>query len=142
MYYQAIAWPDLLNGFSGISPKTTFRDVQTDLVGMGFTRAMVLRTHFGPRPYWTKAEPSSLLGRTCQLLYFIDEPTSARYALCAVRDSLSDFPTVVCKRNSSSEQLCTSPYISSDDPLERRPSHYFCRPDARWSNTFCYAPLR
>jgi hypothetical protein len=78
-----------------IHPKSTFRDIQEGLVPKYQDQFTVLRTTFGPVPYWTKPEPDSYIGTLCQTLYAISK--EGEYVLALVRTAVNDYPLALSK---------------------------------------------
>lgn len=82
----------------GIRDQATFADVATGLATTNLGGSLsVLQPLWGPVPRWAEADPDTPVGGTCQVLYAFIKSQAMRYFLAVVRNSLSDYPIVICK---------------------------------------------
>ena len=68
---------------------------------IGLHHAVLLQATYGPKPYWTKANPEVSIGDTCQTLYAVDIGNSMGYTLALVRRCDRDYPILLGMGSSS-----------------------------------------
>ncbi|KIM30290.1 hypothetical protein M408DRAFT_328325 [Serendipita vermifera MAFF 305830] len=79
-----------------VNERSTFGDVLGEISTLDPTlEFVVLQAFWGPTPYWTEANPGTLIEPTCQMLYTIAKQRNTRYIIGVVRTSSSDYPIVL-----------------------------------------------